>query len=336
VVLFSRSDEGHRRAYVDFAARLLNGERRPVHALPGARLPVLFLMIEEAFCLYVAVSLIRAALGRRTVGLLFRPQPAVEGKSVRLRLKRLALKLLRRVPGCRTLTILPFELDPRFGLIAHDCIDDFQLWDLGILEREAAAQRRIAACGDGGLGDRILQVAGGRLVVCALGRQDRSKGFDVFTQSYSADAGLREGFLFAYGGKVAGGLDEEVRAFSEAGGFAEAREVSDEELLELYRVADLVWICYAPDYDQASGIFGRAVQLGIPAAVRSGSLIHRLCAREGIAHVAIAGGAGTTLGMTVPGVDGDAGAAHARRFAARSLPRLWDALGLVPCEAETA
>jgi hypothetical protein len=37
-----------------------------------------------------------------------------------------------------------------------------------------------------------------------------------------------------------------------------------------------VWSCYAPDYDQASGIFGRAVQLGVPAIVRTSSYLAKL------------------------------------------------------------
>jgi hypothetical protein len=54
------------------------------------------------------------------------------------------------------------------------------------------------------------------------------------------------------------------------------RFISDEELIELYKVSDTIWACYAPSYDQASGIFGRAVQFSVPVIVRDGSQVSKL------------------------------------------------------------
>lgn len=50
----------------------------------------------------------------------------------------------------------------------------------------------------------------------------------------------------------------------------------DEEILSLYKVADLVWCSDAPDDDQASGVFGRAIQTGVEPVFRKGSLPDRL------------------------------------------------------------
>jgi hypothetical protein len=47
--------------------------------------------------------------------------------------------------------------------------------------------------------------------------------------------------------------------------------VSDEELFSLYRVADIIWCCFTPVRDLSSGVFGRAMQFGRPAIVRTGS-----------------------------------------------------------------
>lgn len=54
---------------------------------------------------------------------------------------------------------------------------------------------------------------------------------------------------------------------------AEDRIVTDDEILRLYKVADLAWCCYAPDYDQASGVFGRALQTGVEPVVREGRVL---------------------------------------------------------------
>jgi len=51
------------------------------------------------------------------------------------------------------------------------------------------------------------------------------------------------------------------------------RNLTDEEFESLFGVADVIWACYAPSYDQASGVFGRAIQFGVPPIVREGSLI---------------------------------------------------------------
>ena len=48
--------------------------------------------------------------------------------------------------------------------------------------------------------------------------------------------------------------------------------LTDDEVLSLYGVADLAWSFY-PQRDQASGIFGRAVQAGVVPLVRSGSFL---------------------------------------------------------------
>ena len=65
------------------------------------------------------------------------------------------------------------------------------------------------------------------------------------------------------------------------------RFVSEEELIALYASSDLVWAFYDEEYDQASGIFGRALQFGVPSIIRSGSLVDRLCKIEKIPSLAL-------------------------------------------------
>ena len=65
------------------------------------------------------------------------------------------------------------------------------------------------------------------------------------------------------------------------------RHLSDPELESLYGVADMIWACYRPDYDQASGVFGRAFQTGKPSLVRSGSVIEQYADYVGAKVLAI-------------------------------------------------
>jgi hypothetical protein len=284
---------------------------------------MLFLTLEGSFGLYCLAASVRSFMARRTVGLLLRPGPAVTGKTLRLRLKRFLLKQLRRAPRVETLTILPFSVDLRFAEIADGWIHDPQLWDLSEEERRRTEEAQ------GTLSKQIRAVAGGRRVVLALGRQDESKGFDWFADLYAKSANLRRSMLFACGGQVHPKVAAHLSAFIAAGGFACNRFVTDDELLELYGAADLIWCAYAPSYDQASGILGRAAQLGIPAVVRRGSLIHRMCEIEEISYVAIDQTTDWQQLISAPAHEDTAKTtARVRRMSVESLQRLREALGV--------
>ena len=50
--------------------------------------------------------------------------------------------------------------------------------------------------------------------------------------------------------------------------------------------SQFIWCCYSPEYDQASGVFGRAVQYGCIPIVREHSVIHKFCINEEINCIA--------------------------------------------------
>jgi hypothetical protein len=143
---------------------------------------------------------------------------------------------------------------------------------------------------------------------------------------------VRKIFSFAYGGKVEG-FDVLAEKFDQAGGVGENKFVSDSDLLSLYAASDLVWALYAEDYDQASGIFGRAAQLGIPVIVRIDSLLHGICKREGIKHIALnKDNVGDLKLITLDPVDLDNGRSFRNKFRSVSVSNLFSALGLDEAE----
>lgn len=288
VLLYSASEMGHRASYITLFSTIFSARRAKslVEAVLSSK-PILFLMVEESFGAYAITAVLRALIGRRTAGLLFRPGPAIAPTNTRLRLKSSILRLLKAMPRVTTITILPFDVDPRMAEIADDWIHDPQLWDLTETEKGDVRRWRAERTDGPGLAGENRRAAGQRLVVTAIGRQDRDKGFDLFVKLYAASAVLRKRTLFAYGGKVDLKLDNDAETFEQAGGAAARRFISDTEMLELYACADLIWATYAQGYDQASGIFGRAVQLGLTPIIREGSLIHRQCVIEDLPHLAI-------------------------------------------------
>jgi hypothetical protein len=316
-LLYSRRESGRRPAYLRHLERLFGARRAGLRDLLFSRAPVLFLMVEEAFLLYVAVALLRAFTGRRTAGLLLRPMPITVSPRRRYRWKRRVLGWLKRFQAIETLTILPFSVLPASSAIAKGWIYDLQLWDLTEEEREAVELLRSE------------RRPGDRLVLTAIGTQSPHKGFDLFADIYARIAGLRTRFRFIACGKFAPDVADYAAAFCEAGGVAVDRTVSDAELLGAYAASDAVWCLYPPVGDHASGVLGRAAQLGIPVVVRQGSLAHRLCIVENLTHVpATADGVAERLAGPLPPRDEARGRLTANRFARQSEATLRAALGL--------
>ncbi|WP_421590198.1 hypothetical protein [Shinella sp. M27] len=315
--VYGAAPAGRRPAYLRTLDRLFGTRRAGLGEILLSRGPVLFLMIEEAFLSYVVLCLLRAVVGRRTAGLLLRPLPLVASKRWRCRIKRRLLHGLKRLDAVQTLTILPFTVLPAAAFVAKDWIYDIELWDLTDEEREAVDHLR-----------RERQ-PGDRLVLTSLGRQSARKGFALFSESYGCCAALRDRFRFIACGRVERGLAHCADAFRAAGGVVVDRALSDAELLGAYAASDAVWCLYPPSGDHATGVLGRAAQLGIPVVVREGSLAHRLAVIENIPHVAAtAEGVALRLAGPLPPRDAQRGRRMAQDFARQSEARLRRAFGL--------
>ena len=178
---------------------------------------------------------------------------------------------------------MPFTVEPQFEKIAKYGIYDFQWWDLAQSDIKSPAPSL-----PDDLISKIDSIAGSRKLVVALGTQNLEKGFDYFCKVWNASgqSTLREKFLFVSGGRVVPETAEYAKDFEQSGGVLIDRSLSREELLALYKRCDLVWCCYSPVHNRSSGIFGRSVQFGAPAAVRSGSYVAALA--DQIGHPVIA------------------------------------------------
>jgi len=267
---YSMSESGHRLEYIKFSESHLGGSRISGWELLKTKKPLLFLMVEESFSLYVLVSLVRALLRRRTVGLVFRAKECAQRSSLKLKAKYAVMQLIKRIKSISSLSIVPFFVCPEAENICDNWIYDFQFWDKKFLESLAYNNEVEQTLG------LIKNKADGRKVVCAIGKQDKSKGFDHFIRLYINSEELRDNYLFVSGGKV-NGIDEGlVDDFESCGGLLINKRVSDSELVALYKSADIVWVCYSPEYDQSSGVLGRAIQYGKLPIVRRGSIVELL------------------------------------------------------------
>ncbi|WP_146182864.1 hypothetical protein [Limnohabitans sp. Jir72] len=287
---YSQSLDGHRAAYLDFVVKRFGGERIQVGDLFRRSSVVMFLMIEENFVLYVLSAFWRSILGRRTVGLLFRPGPTVQRKTLKHLFKWLLLRILKLLPEVHTLSIVPINFDERISLIVDNWIHDFQLWDISeneiILFNNIKNQYESDRFAENfTLFEKAKKHANGRPLLVALGMQTRNKGTEILARYISND--VKRGWTVLVAGRFASDQQQSRQLIEACGGLVIDKYLSDIEMIEVYAAADAVWCLYDPAYDQASGILGRAIQLGVPTVVRDGSYSAKLCENEKINHILI-------------------------------------------------
>lgn len=227
---------------------------------------LLLATIDDHLVSFAALSILRRLAGRRTVGLFLRVKGTVYENSMLKRLKRLAFKGLKRLKGVGIVSILPFSINPRFAEVATDGVCDPQLWDM----HDGYSIKPLLP---NSFGDYIKLKARGRTVVALPGSLTRIKGFGLMAETLASSPEVCNDVLFVAAGRVDEALRAQAEAFSANGGLLVDRRISDEELEGLYAASHLIWCCYTPDYDQASGIFGRAIQFCRTPIVRCGSLI---------------------------------------------------------------
>lgn len=266
----SFSNDGHRAAYDRVLAAALDPYGISIRSNADHATTDFFPMLDDDIPAFVSRTIRNIAFGKSTVGLFFRPLECFLKTHAKYRLKRIAFQMLRRLPNTRIITILPFAIDDRFHTVASDWIYDPQFWDLEYQPKE------IRGGNVGHLSQTIRHLAGQRRILVALGSQYRIKGYDFFSRIWSEQPEIRKHYLFVAAGSVAEECRKSAHRFVEAQGLLIDRYISDKEMFELYNIADAVWSCYTPDYNQSSGIFGRAFQFAKPSVVREDTLLLRL------------------------------------------------------------
>lgn len=289
VGLYTRTLSGHRQSYLDFVKQNFGGERINGLTLFLKKDPVFFLMIEDNFMLYFFVACIRALFGKKTAGLLFRPKPALNANNFRLKFKLYLLKVLKKIKKVQTLSIVPVPLEPEISTIVDDWIYDFQLWDMTTEQKKVFEQLKnnmnpSIDAPEYQIVQQVKNYANGRPIVVALGVQNKAKGTQILAANIQYF--IQYNYCVVLAGRFADDCQEVKLALEESGALIFDRFMTDEEILGLYAVADAVWCYYDPSYDQASGILGRAVQLGVLPIVRLDSFSEKFCLSEGINHLA--------------------------------------------------
>ena len=310
VLVFDQPRYGHRRRGLEVLAKVLGGvilmEELPAAWTRLLRWPgaVVFQTADGYLAAFLLLCIGRSALGRRSVGIVFRDRGATGWKPW---LRNWLTARIRRVPGVEILSVIaPEGPDSAPG----DWIYDIEWWDLAVWP--------LADCATG------LPEAP---VVLGIGTVGRHKGLDFFLTAARAARGRNIRFVLA--GDAQRLTQEERSGFLSAGGLLMPPPASDAEFVSCIRHADWIWCCYAAGNDKSSGIFGRALQLGKRTIVRRASYLQPFQERFG-RGVAVAFGDVDALLTGMERVPNLPVTPDALPFATYSINRLRQACGLAP------
>lgn len=279
-IYFSRYETGHRKDYMSFCDTCLGGQKSTnLYKEVFFNKKIFFLMIEEMFLAYVLISVIRNLIGLNTYGITFRANTVFNDRSIRSSLKKFLMSILKKLKRVKTISIIPFYIDERLENVCDGWIYDFQFWDMKLFEDKYKNFRNID------FEQKILKISNGRKIVCALGKQSIVKGFEDFCDKYQ-DA-LKEDYLFISAGEIIDIDEINIEHYKESGVHIINRKISNKELFSLYSISNFIWGCYKPNYDQSSGILGRALQFKKPIIVRKNSVAEKICISENSAHISI-------------------------------------------------
>ena len=287
ILAFTSNLQGHRKSYVEFVQKEFGARTTAKKRQLLTLGPLLFLSIDDTFLLYCLVCFVRSTFGLTTSGFFLSPKSALLPKRFRSRVKRLLLKMLKSVNSVNTFLIVPQDLDENFKNISDGWIYDFQFWDLS--EKDYAEYEDYRLNNSNGRHvSHLCNAKSGRFTVCSIGSQNLYKGGESFILNYVNNLEIREKYLFVVAGVISDiRISEIIGDFENCGGVVINKMLAPEELIELYASSDIVWALYPENYDQSSGIFGRAIQFGIPVVVRSESIIHKICISNDIEHIAM-------------------------------------------------
>jgi len=214
---------------------------------------------------FFMLALFRALLGRKTIGILVNPKKITDRKkSSRHRALFVLLKILKVFYSINVLSIMPYALQESAKKISDDWIYDPQFWDLQYLP-----ELILCPC----LTDSVETHKDGRQVIGFIGKVAKNKGLLALLDLVEERSS--EVFVII-AGKVEEDCLEEVSRIEAMGMKVINRFVTNEEIATIYEVSDFIWCYYEPEYDQSSGIFGRAFQLGKPVVIRRKSILEKI------------------------------------------------------------
>ena len=290
---YSTSLQGHRYMYIN--ALSLQKPREVVIApanfesivlLSLKPEPVIFITVDDSLPHYMLCSFVRMLLGRKTIGIFLQPLGVVKKHIAKELIKGILLSLFVKLKIILILSIYPRRFSLGFFKYYSDWIYDPAFWDLA--ERESLPYRATDQT------NYPYEFEPVRLYVLFLGTISNRKRFDLFVECCEASHNFPDLRFLAVGERYTSDKDdcdvvsgEVLKRFSDCGGVLLEKYLTEEEVIYFQENAHIHWAFYAENFDQSSGIAGRAYQLDKLVIVRKYSLINEMLDDLGCSKVAL-------------------------------------------------
>ena len=223
--------------------------------------------IEDGVVSFFIISLLRALLQKKTIGLMMSPWDCYRPNRLSDILRRYAFLLLKSLSNVRTISIVPFDIDPRYKNIADFWIYDPEFWDMNIhKDSQALLQARV-------LDSKVLSK---KINLLYLGHLSPEKGFDFLATIFLNNKKLFSKFNLSIVGKIPKSYENITFQLRKSGAVIIDEYVSDERMFKFIMNSAVLWCCYSPKYDASSGIFGRAIQFNKLPLIRKSSRLEKL------------------------------------------------------------
>jgi len=257
-LVYDVSASGHRRRGAEVVAKTVDGT--VLLEAPGSafrrllrhRGPLIWQTADYEPVEFTKLALCRSLFGRRSIAICFRNNFNRQRNHLRNILSEAVFWLWRRLPFCTAFTTCP-----RSENLSSDAfLFDTEWWDVTAMPVPIV--------------DVPPLQPGPTLMF--MGTENYLKGFPFFLNCAVAAAARQMKWNFVIVGSTHE-LNADQRAAMNRAGVKTIEAADDRVFLTCLRRAHLLWCCYNPAYDQSSGIFGRAVQFGVPTIVRKNSLL---------------------------------------------------------------
>lgn len=274
IIIHRSSEHGHRPSYEryfsTFAAASVENK---YWKLLFTRKTVFFPMIEDAGVYFYLVVLLRIFFRADTVGVLMQPLRTLEGISLRVKAKRNLLEWFKSTRHLTVLTLLSHRVYPELSLISDDWIHDPQLVEKAEVQVDKDGAQRLLDT------ETVVRSKNNPLLI-SIGWITELKGSNFLSKILTENRDSINAVIA--GEKICNNLKKTTQRFNNVS--LVERYLSDGEVEFLFSQAKFVWACYSEEYDQASGLFSKAVQCGAIPVVRKNSYLEHFSRSEGLLH----------------------------------------------------
>lgn len=262
LIVFGINKQGHHKNYCTFFEKAFKA--KTVYSL-GKQIRelykdnmIFFLDGDKLHLLFIPLVIIRNLLGKESIFLSIRSEQLFRNTTIAA-IKRILFRFLRKLKYTKTISIHKISRNKRMDKYIDDYIHDIQYWDISWLKIEKVKP------------PELINFKTTKPVLLVAGKLNNKRSKQDLLNELTHNRRLNYSIIFS--GKMNSEDYNQLSRHKDC--IVINRYVEDEELMYLYKIADIIYCYYDSDFSQRpSGLFGRALQLGKYSLVKRFGYLH--------------------------------------------------------------